>query len=383
MYPATFYLINQQYITMEAESRTTEGNVGVETKEVKAFGTQASDALLQRLDIKRRKPTAHDVEIEILYCGVCHSDLHTAKNEWHGTIYPCVPGHEIVGRIVQVGNHVTKFKAGDIAAVGCLVDSCRECQYCREDLEQYCEEGNVQTYNGPDKYLGSQTYGGYSESIVVHEDFVLRVPENLDLAATAPLLCAGITTYSPLKHWNVGPGKKVGIVGLGGLGHMAVKLAKAMGAEVIVFTTSPSKVEDAKRLGADEVVLSKDKEQMQQYAGKLHFVLDAVSAEHDINLYLKLLRVDGSLVLVGAPEHPLPVAAFSLIPYRRTFAGSMIGGIAETQEMLDFCGRHNIVSDVEIIDIQQINEAYERLLKGDVKYRFVIDMASLKNAPAR
>jgi uncharacterized zinc-type alcohol dehydrogenase-like protein len=277
-----------------------------------------------------------------------------------------------------VGDHVTKFKVGDLAAVGCLVDSCRECQYCREGLEQYCAEGNIQTYNSPDPYLGTQTYGGYSESIVADEAFVLRVPEHLDLAATAPLLCAGITTYSPLKHWKIGPGQKVGVVGLGGLGHMAVKIAKAMGAEVIVFTTSPSKVEDAKRLGADDVVLSKDDSQMQRYAGRLHFVLDAVSAQHDINVYLNMLRVDGSLALVGAPEHPLPVAAFSLIPYRRSFAGSMIGGIAETQEMLDFCGKHQIVSDIELIGIQQINEAYERLLKGDVKYRFVIDMKSLK-----
>jgi alcohol dehydrogenase (NADP+) len=363
---------------METAKATAEESVTNKAKEVKAFGTEAPEAPLQGLQIKRRNPATHDVDIEILYCGVCHSDLHTARNEWHGTIYPCVPGHEIVGKIVRVGDHVTKFKVGDVAAVGCLVDSCRECQYCKEDLEQYCEKGNIQTYNSPDKYLGTQTYGGYSESIVVDESFVLRVPENLDLAATAPLLCAGITTYSPLKHWNVGPGKKVGVVGLGGLGHMGVKLAKAMGAEVIVFTTSPSKVEDAKRLGADDVVLSKDEVQMAKYAGKLHFVLDAVSAQHDINAYLNLLRVDGSLALVGAPEHPLPVAAFSLIPFRRTFAGSMIGGIAETQEMLDFCGKHNIVSDIEMINIQEINEAYDRLLKGDVKYRFVIDMASLK-----
>src|SRR4051812_6973185 len=363
---------------MEATRAAAEGVVRLKTKQVKAYGTESAEALLNQLDIHRRKPTPHDVEINILYCGVCHSDLHTARNEWHGTIYPCVPGHEIVGRIVSVGDHVTKFKAGDLAAVGCMVDSCRECEYCREGLEQYCEVANIQTYNSPDKYLGKQTYGGYSESVVVHEDFVLQVPENLDLAATAPLLCAGITTYSPLKHWNVGPGKKVGVVGIGGLGHMAVKLAKAMGAEVIVFTTSSSKVEDAKRLSADDVVLSKDPEQMARYAGKLHFVLDAVSAEHDINAYLNLLRVDGSLTLVGAPEHPLPVAAFSLIPYRRSFAGSTIGGIEETQEMLDFCGRNNIVSDIEMINIQQINEAYERLLKGDVKYRFVIDMASLK-----
>ncbi len=363
---------------MEAIRTTAEGAITVKTKEVKAFGTEAADAPLNQLSINRRKPTPHDIEIEILYCGVCHSDLHTARNEWHGTIYPCVPGHEIVGRIVRVGSHVTKFKVGEHAAVGCLVDSCRICEYCKEGLEQYCEEGATQTYNSRDKYLGTATYGGYSESIVVNEAFVLRIPENLDLAATAPLLCAGITTYSPLKHWNVGPGKRVGVVGLGGLGHMGVKLAKAMGAEVIVFTTSPSKVEDAKRLGADDVVLSKDAEQMDRYAGKLHFVLDAVSAQHDINAYLNQLRVDGSLALVGAPEHPLPVAAFSLIPYRRSFAGSMIGGIPETQEMLDFCGKHNIVSDIEMINIQQINEAYERLLKGDVKYRFVIDMASLK-----
>jgi alcohol dehydrogenase (NADP+) len=363
---------------MEAVKTTAEGAITIKAKDVKAFGTHAADALLEQINIKRRKPAAHDVEIEILYCGVCHSDLHTARNEWHGTIYPCVPGHEIVGRIVSIGNHVSKFKVGDYAAVGCMVDSCHECDYCKEGLEQYCEEGNTGTYNSPDPHLGTRTYGGYSESIVVSEDFVLRVPGNLDLAATAPLLCAGVTTYSPLKHWNVGPGKRVGIVGLGGLGHMGVKLAKAMGAEVIVFTTSLSKIEDAKRLGADEVVLSKDEDQMEQYLSKLHFVLDAVSAQHDINAYLKLLRVDGSLALVGAPEHPLPVKAFSLIPYRRSFAGSMIGGIAETQEMLDFCGTHNIVSDIEMIKIQEINEAYERLLKGDVKYRFVIDMASLK-----
>jgi alcohol dehydrogenase (NADP+) len=363
---------------MEAVRTTAEGAIRLNTKQIKAFGTEAAEAPLNQLNIHRRKPASHDVEIDILYCGVCHSDLHTARNEWHGTIYPCVPGHEIVGKIVSAGSHVTKFKVGDLAAVGCMVDSCRECQYCKEGLEQYCEEGNIGTYNSPDKHLGTHTYGGYSESIVVDEAFVLRVPENLDPAATAPLLCAGITTYSPLRHWNVGPGQKVGVVGLGGLGHMGVKLAKAMGAEVIVFTTSASKVEDAKRLGADDVVLSKDDQQMQRYAGRLHFVLDAVSAQHDINAYLNLLRVDGSLALVGAPEHPLPVAAFSLIPYRRSFAGSMIGGIAETQEMLDFCGKHNIVSDIEMINIQQINEAYERLLKGDVKYRFVIDMASLK-----
>jgi alcohol dehydrogenase (NADP+) len=363
---------------MEATITTAEGATRIQTKKVKAFGTEAAESPLKQLTIQRRKATAKDVEIEILYCGVCHSDLHTVRNEWHGTIYPCVPGHEIVGKIVNVGDQVTKFKVGDLGAVGCMVNSCKDCDYCKEGLEQYCEVGNIQTYNSLDKYLNTATYGGYSESIVVDQDFVLRIPENLDLAATAPLLCAGITTYSPLKHWNVGPGKKVGIVGIGGLGHMAIKIAKAMGAHVVVFTTSESKFEDAKRLGADEVVLSKDPEQMQRYAGKLHFVLNAVSAQHDINDYLNLLRVDGHLVLVGAPEHPLPVAAFSLIPYRRSFAGSMIGGIAETQEMLDFCGKHNIVSDIELINIQQINEAYDRLLKGDVKYRFVIDMASLK-----
>jgi alcohol dehydrogenase (NADP+) len=363
---------------METLRATAEGAIPILTKEVKAFGTEAADADLEQLNINRRNLTPQDVEIEILFCGVCHSDLHTVRNEWHSTKYPCVPGHEIVGKVVSVGNEVTKFKTGDLAAVGCMVDSCRHCDYCKEGLEQYCEEGNTGTYNSPDKHLGTRTYGGYSESIVVDEAFVLRVPGNLDLAATAPLLCAGITTYSPLKHWNVGPGKKVGVVGIGGLGHMAVKLAKAMGAEVIVFTTSSAKVEDAKRLGADDVVLSKEPEEMRRYAGKLHFILDAVSAKHDINAYLNQLRVDGALVLVGAPEQPLPVAAFSLIPYRRSFAGSMIGGIPETQEMLDFCGQHNIVADIEMINIQQINEAYERLLKGDVKYRFVIDMASLK-----
>ena len=345
---------------------------------MKAFGTEAAEAPLNELTISRRKATPHDVEIEILFCGVCHSDLHTARNEWHGTIYPCVPGHEIVGKIISVGNHVSKFKVGDVVGVGCMVDSCRECEYCKEGLEQYCEPGNTGTYNSPDKYLGTQTYGGYSENVVVDENYVLHIPENLDLAATAPLLCAGITTYSPLHHWKVGPGKKVGIVGIGGLGHMGIKIAKAMGAHVVAFTTSESKFAEAKRLGADEVVLSKDEAQMAAYKGKLHFILDAVSADHDINAYLGLLRVDGSLALVGAPEHPLPVAAFSVIIGRKSFAGSSIGGIAETQEMLDFCGKHNITADIEMIDIQNINGAYERLLKGDVKYRFVINMASLK-----
>lgn len=349
------------------------------TKNVKAFGTEAPEAPLKPLTIQRREVTPHDVEIEILFCGICHSDLHTARNEWRGTVYPAVLGHEIVGKITRVGNAVTKFKVGDLAGVGCMVDSCRVCDSCKEGLEQYCEEGNIQTYNGADKHLGIQTFGGYSESIVVDEHFTLRIPENLDLAATAPLLCAGITTYSPLKHWGIGPGKKVGVVGIGGLGHMGVKLAKAMGAHVVVFTTSPAKKADAERLGADEVVLSTDPEQLNQQRNKLDFILDTVSASHDMNAYLSLLKRDGTLSLVGAPEHPLPVAAFSLIPARKSLAGSTIGGIAETQEMLDFCGAHNITSDIELVKIQQLNEAYERLLKGDVQYRFVIDMASLKN----
>lgn len=352
----------------------------ITAKNTKAFGTTAAAAPLETLHIQRRGITAHDVEIEILFCGICHSDLHSARNEWHNTIYPVVPGHEIVGRVTKVGNHVTQFKEGDLAAVGCMVDSCQECEYCKEGLEQFCEPGNTLTFNSPDKHLGGQTFGGYSESIVVNEKYVLRVPANLDLAATAPLLCAGITTYSPLKHWNVGPGKKVGIVGIGGLGHMGIKIAKAMGAHVVVFTTSLSKTEDAKRLGADEVVLSTDEVQMSGYTKSLHFILDCVSAQHNIDAYLNLLKVDGALVLVGAPMEPLPVTSFSLILARRSFAGSNIGGIAETQEMLDFCAAHNIVADIELIGVDEVNEAYERLLKGDVKYRFVIDMASLKAA---
>lgn len=351
----------------------------MKTHRVKAFGTEAPEADLQQMNIDRREVTAKDVEIDILYCGVCHSDLHTARNEWHKTIYPNVPGHEIVGRITKTGNGVTKFKVGDLAAVGCMVDSCRECEQCKQGNEQYCENGNTLTYNGPDKYLNQQTFGGYSERIVVDEDFVLRIPGNLDLAATAPLLCAGVTTWSPLKHWQAGPGKKIGVVGIGGLGHMGVKLSKAMGAHVVVITTSPSKIDDAKRLGADEVILSTDKKQMKAAANSLHLILDCVSAQHDVNAYLKLLKVDGTLALLGAPEHPLPIAAFSIIPSRKSFAGSTIGSIKETQEMLDFCGEHNITADIELINIQDINNAYERLLKGDVKYRFVIDMASLRN----
>jgi alcohol dehydrogenase (NADP+) len=345
---------------------------------VKAFGTEAPTADLKQMNIKRREVTDQDVEIDILYCGVCHSDIHTARNEWPGTIYPNVPGHEIVGRVSKVGSKVHKFKVGDLAAVGCMVDSCRECESCKEGLENYCENGMIGTYNSPDQHLGIHTFGGYSERVIVDQDFVLRVPENLDLAATAPLLCAGITTYSPLRHWKVGPGMNVGIVGIGGLGHMGVKLAKAMGAHVVVITTSAAKIEDAKRLGADEVILSTDKQQMKSHANSLHFILDCVSAQHDIDSYLRLLKRDGHLALVGAPPEPLKVAPFGLIASRKSFAGSMIGGIAETQEMLDFCGQHNITSDIELIKIQDINEAYERMLKGDVKYRFVIDMASLR-----
>ncbi len=344
----------------------------------KAFGSTAAEKPLELLHIQRREVTDMDVEIEILYCGICHSDLHTARNEWMGAVYPVVPGHEIVGKVTKVGANVTKFKIGDVAAVGCMVDSCRECAQCHEGNEQYCDSGAVYTYNSHDKHLNTQTYGGYSEKIVVDEAFTLKVPENLDLAAAAPLLCAGITTYSPLKHWNAGPGKTVGVVGIGGLGHMAIKIAKAMGANVVVFTTSLSKVEDAKRLGADSVVLSTDLDEMQKNFKTLNLIIDAVSAPHDINLFLKLLKVDGTLVLVGAPMEPLPVVSFSLIGGRKSFAGSLIGGIAETQEMLDFCGKHNIVSDIELIDVNTINNAYERMLKGDVKYRFVIDMASLK-----
>jgi len=350
----------------------------MKTHTVKAFGTAAPTADLKQINIERREITSKDVEIDILYCGVCHSDIHTARNEWPGTIYPNVPGHEIIGRVARVGREVTGFKTGDLAAVGCIVDSCRECDSCREGLENYCEKGMTGTYNSHDSHLGIQTFGGYSERIVVDENYVLRVPENLDLKAAAPLLCAGITTYSPLKHWKVGPGKRVGIVGIGGLGHMGVKLAKAMGAYVVVITTSKSKTDDAKRLGADEVILSTDPEQMKKNAGTLHFILDCVSAPHDINAYLSLLKRDGQLTIVGAPPEQLPVAAFSLIPARKSFSGSMIGGIAETQELLDFCGKHNITSDIELIKIQDINKAYGRMLKGDVKYRFVIDMASLK-----
>jgi alcohol dehydrogenase (NADP+) len=343
----------------------------------KAYAAQSVTAPLKPFSFQRRDPLPHDVRIDILYCGVCHSDLHQARNEWGGTIYPCVPGHEIVGRVTKIGSEVRKFKEGDIAAVGCMVDSCRVCPSCEAGDEQYCENGVIPTYNGADKHSGGITYGGYSESIVVDEAFALRVPGKLDLAATAPLLCAGITTYSPLRHWNVGKGQKVGVIGLGGLGHMAVKFANAFGADVALFTTSPKKKADAIRLGASEVIISSDVNEMKKHVNSFDFILDTVSGEHDLNAYLELLKRDGTLTLVGAPEKPLPVAAFELLMKRRRLAGSAIGGINETQEMLNFCAEHNITSDIELIRIQQINEAYERLLKSDVKYRFVIDMASL------
>ena len=344
------------------------------------YATESADQPLAPFSFERRDVGPTDVRIEISYCGVCHSDLHTARNEWKNTVYPCLPGHEIVGRVVEVGGEVTKFKVGDLAGVGCMVESCRTCPSCQEGLEQYCENGFVGTYNGVEKQTGKVTFGGYSKEIVVDEAFVLRLPQNLELAAVAPLLCAGITTYSPLRHWKVGPGQKVGIVGLGGLGHMGVKLAHAMGAHVVLFTTSPNKVEDAKKLGADEVVISKDPEQMGAHAGSFDFILDCVAAQHDINEYLGLLKRDATLCQVGAPEDPLAVAVFSLIFKRRNFAGSLIGGIAETQEMLDFCGEHGITSEIEIIPIADIETAYMRMLKSDVKYRFVIDMATLKAA---
>jgi alcohol dehydrogenase (NADP+) len=347
----------------------------------KAYSASSATAPLKSSTIQRRDPTEQDVQIEILFCGICHSDFHAVRNEWSefmATAYPIVPGHEIVGRVTKVGSAVTKFKPGDIAGVGCMVDSDGTCPECRAGFEQFCPNMTL-TYNMPDRHLGGVTYGGYSENIVVDQRFVLRVPPNLELAAAAPLLCAGITTYSPMRRWGVTKGKKVGVVGLGGLGHMGVKLAHALGAHVVVFTTTPNKKEDARRLGADETVISKNPNEMQKHAESFDFILDTVSAEHDINAYLNLLRRDGDLTIVGAPPKPLPVAAFALLMRQRSFSGSAIGGVAGTQEMLDFCGKHNITSDVEVIPIQKVNEAYERLLKSDVKYRFSIDMASLKS----
>jgi len=347
----------------------------------KAYSATSATSPLASATISRRHPTEQDLQIEILFCGICHSDLHTVRNEWSEhvpTVYPCVPGHEIVGRVTKVGPGVTKFKPGDIAAVGCMVDADGTCPECRAGLEQFCSN-MILTFNSPDKHLGGVTYGGYSDSIVVDQRFVLRVPSNLEHAGAAPLLCAGITTYSPMRRWGVTKGKKVGVVGLGGLGHMGVKLAHAFGAHVVVFTTSPNKKEDALRLGADEVVVSRNANEMQKHGGSFDFILDAVSADHDINAYIQLLRRDANLTLVGAPAKPFAVAGFGLLFGRRSLSGSLIGGIAETQEMLDFCGAHNITADVEIIPIQKVNEAYERLLKSDVKYRFSIDMASLKS----
>jgi alcohol dehydrogenase (NADP+) len=346
----------------------------------KAYSAASAKSPLAPMTIPRRDPGEHDVQIEILFCGICHSDLHTVRSEWSAmpTVYPCVPGHEIVGRVIKVGSAVTKFKPGDIAAVGCMVDSDGNCPECQAGLEQFCPHMTL-TFNSPDAHLGGITYGGYSDSIVVKDHFVLRVPSNLNLAGAAPLLCAGITTYSPMRHWGVAKGKKVGVVGLGGLGHMAIKFAHAFGAHVVVFTTSPNKKEDALRLGADEVVISRNADEMKSHAGSFDFILDAVSAEHDIDSYIQLLRRDGNITLVGAPPKPLAVSAFSLIFKRCSLSGSNIGGIAETQEMLDFCGKHNITADVEVIPIQKVNEAYERLSNSDVKYRFSIDMASLKS----
>jgi len=351
------------------------------TYNAKAYSAASDKSPLASSKINRRNPNERDVQIEILFCGICHSDLHSVRNEWSefmATNYPIVPGHEIIGRVTEVGSSVTKYKPGDLVAVGCMVDSDHTCPNCKAGLEQYCPN-MVLTFNSPDKHLGGFTYGGYSESIVVDEHFVLRVPSNLEPAGAAPLLCAGITTYSPIRHWGVTKGKKVGVVGLGGLGHMAVKFAHAFGAHVVVFTTSPNKKEDALRLGADEAVVSRKADEMKKHAGSFDFIIDTVSADHDINAYINLLGVDGNLTMVGAPAEPLRVPAFSLIMRRRRLAGSAIGGIAETQEMLDFCGANNITADVEVIPIQRVNEAYERLLKSDVKYRFSIDMASLKS----
>ena len=354
----------------------------------KATGFAATDpkSAMSLFRFERRDPGANDVQIEILYCGVCHSDLHQVRNEWTGfapTTYPCVPGHEIVGRVTQVGAAVKKFKAGDLAGVGCLVDSCRTCPNCKEGLEQFCDNGGTFTYNSPDKHTGKVTYGGYSTHVVVDENYVLKISDKLNLEAVAPLLCAGITTYSPLRHWKVGKGQKVGIVGLGGLGHMGLKFAHAFGAQTVLFTTSPGKSADAKRLGADEVVVSKNADEMAKHANSFDFILNTVAAPHNLDAYLSLLKRDGTMCVVGVPATPHPSPSVgNLIFRRRALAGSLIGGIKETQEMLDFCAEHNIVSDIETIPMQNINQAFERMLKSDVKYRFVIDMASIKDKAA-
>ena len=351
----------------------------MEKFKVKAYGTEAADAPLGQMDIHRREVQEKDVEIDILFCGVCHSDLHVARSDWGPSSYPVVPGHEIVGRVTKVGGGVTKFKVGDHVAVGCMVDSCRVCESCKKDLEQYCIPGFTGTYGAPDKHLGGHTFGGYSEKVVVDEHFVLKMPDNLDLAAAAPLLCAGITTWSPLRHWNTGKGSKVAVVGLGGLGHMAIKLAKGLGADVTLFSRSPNKEKDALDLGANQVVISTDEQQMESVRGKFDLIIDTVPYVHDLNPYVSTLGVNGTLVVVGylGPLEPM-LNTVPMIMGRKSVAGSVIGGIAETQEMLDFCGMHNIVSEIEKINIQDINKAYERMLKSDVRYRFVIDMNSLK-----
>jgi uncharacterized zinc-type alcohol dehydrogenase-like protein len=343
----------------------------------KGYAATTATSPLAPYSFERRDPGPLDVQIDILFCGICHSDIHTVRSEWGPANYPCVPGHEIVGRVTAVGSDVKKFKEGDLAGVGCMVDSCRECSSCKAGMEQFCLNGMTLTYNGPDKKSGGFTCGGYSSLIVVDEAFTLKISDKLDLAATAPLLCAGITTYSPLRHWKVGPGQKVGIVGLGGLGHMGVKFAAAMGADVVLFTTSPGKIKDALKLGAKDVIISKNEDEMKKHAGSFDFILDCVAAKHDMNAYLQMLKLDGTLALVGVPPEPLEIAAFNLILPRRNLSGSLIGGIAETQEMLDFCAEHGIVCDIEMTPIQKVNEAYERVVKSDVKYRFVIDMKSL------
>ncbi len=381
MAPAAWRVLHEDWraALVIADSRSTT-LCDMNTSPTKAFAARSASSPLAPITIERREPGPADVDIEILYCGICHSDLHAVRDEWSSvmpTAYPIVPGHEIVGRVRRVGARVTKFKAGDLAAVGCLVNSDGTCGECKAGNENFCPNLTL-TFNSPDKHLGGVTYGGYSAGVVVDERFVVRVPANLAIAGVAPLLCAGITTYSPLRHWNAAKGKKVGVVGLGGLGHMGVKFARAFGAHVVVFTTSPGKREDAMRLGAHEVVVSRDAVQMQRQAESFDFILDTVSADHDVEAFVHLLRRDGNLTLVGAPSKPISVSAFSLLMRRRSVSGSNIGGIAETQEMLDFCGEHGITADVEVIPIQQVNEAYERLLKSDVKYRFAIDMASLK-----
>jgi len=348
-------------------------------RKTQGYAAKSAASLLELFSFDRREPGPEDVAIEILYCGICHSDLHMVRNEWKNTVYPIVPGHEIIGRVVKVGNAVTKFKAGDLAGVGCMVDSCRTCPECAAGLEQYCEKGFTLTYNSPDTHLNTVTYGGYSGYVVVDQNFTLRIPPNLDAAAASPLLCAGITTYSPLRHWRVGPGDRVGVVGLGGLGHMALKFSCAFGAQTTLFTTSAGKAEDARRFGADEVVVTSEAGAMKHLGGHFDFILDTAGASHKLDDYLRLLKRDGTLCLIGLPEHGHPSPDISLLLFRRRgLAGSLIGGIAETQEMLDFCGAHNITCDIELIPIQKINEAYERMLKSDVKYRFVIDMASLE-----